>query len=417
MKKDNITTKQFIERIAIISIFLIACTFLIMCIFNIDWTMQIISNIIGTISPILYGIALAYLTNFIYVKVLKVENKLIGKLKSADKIRLKHNKAINNIGIFISEAIVIGFIVVIMTAILPSLIDTATMLISNLPDTLSKISDYILGFVKDNKLLNDILGSKLESLETDIQKWIVKQYNIDGKSVVNTAMGVVSTTLGSVVNFIVTFVTSVMLLGSKDKMLSDCSKVIKAVFGPKISPYVFEELKLANTKFSGFFLGKIVDSIIIGIIVLITALVMHIDYAMLIAMLIAVTNVVPIIGPFIGGIPSVIIVCGQSPILGLYWAIAVIIIQQIDGNIIGPKCIGNSTNISSFWILTSLIVFGAMFGFMGMIIGVPLFTVIYDIISKLVNHKLRKDKSFETNDDDINENSTDTLEKNSVEHH
>ena len=134
---------------------------------------------------------------------------------------------------------------------------------------------------------------------------------------------------------------------------------------------------------------------------------MDIDYAVLIALIIGITNVVPIIGPFIGGIPSVIIVCGQSPMLGLYWAIAVIVIQQIDGNIIGPKCIGNSTDINSFWVLTSLLVFGAMFGVIGMVIGVPLFTVIYDIMSKLINHKLNKDnKVVDSVDTEVIEDAT-----------
>lgn len=394
MKKEKLTTKQFIGRMAVITAFMTILALFIMCIFNMEWTCKLLNDIWDTISPIFYGAALAYLTNFIYVRILKIEYKLIDKSKNADSIKDKHRTAIKNIGILISEILVLGFITIVCIAIIPSFIQNITTIISNLPDTLSKTYDYITNIVSDNQILTGVLGDRIDTFAEDLEKWIISKCDFDGNTMVNTAVDVVSTTLGSIINAIVTFVISIMLLGNKEKMLSDCTKVIKAIFGPKLSPYVFDELKIANHKFSGFFVGKIIDSTIIGIITLLTALIMGIDYAVLIALMIAVTNVVPIIGPFIGGLPSVIIVCGQSPLLGLYWGVAVIIIQQLDGNIIGPKCIGNSTDINSFWVLTSLLVFGAMFGFVGMIIGVPLFTVIYDILSKLINHKLRKDKKL-----------------------
>lgn len=409
MKKDKLTTKQFICRVATVTIFMALLALFIMCIFNRDWTLGIIDNVWKTIAPIIYGCALAYLTNFIYVKILKLENKIISKFKNADSFKEKHSTAIKNIGILISEIIVIGFIAVVCIAIVPSLIQNMATIIANLPNTLSKTYDCITSFVNDHKLLTDMLGNRIDTFADDLEKWILNKCNFDGNAVVNTAVDVVSTTLESVINVIVTFVISIMLLGSKEKMLSDGTKLIKAIFGPKLSKYVFEELSVANQKFSGFFAGKVIDSIIIGLIALVAAFIMDIDYAVLIALIIGITNVVPIIGPFIGGVPSVIIVCGQSPMLGLYWAIAVIIIQQIDGNIIGPKCIGNSTDINSFWVLTSLLVFGAMFGFIGMVIGVPLFTVIYDIMSKLINHKLNRDGNVEISND------TEVIDDNAVE--
>lgn len=407
MKKDKLTTKQFVCRVAIVTIFMALLALFIMCIFNMEWTCEILDNVWKTITPIIYGCALAYLTNFIYVKILKLEHKIVSRFKNADSFKEKHRTAIRNIGILISEIIVIGFIAVVFIAIVPSLVQNIATIIANLPNTLSRTYDYITSFVNNHKFLTDMLGDRIDTFAEDLEKWILSKCDFDGNAVVNTAVDVVSTTLESVINSIVTFVISIMLLGSKEKMLSDGTKIIKAIFGPKLSKYVFEELKIANQKFSGFFVGKVIDSIIIGLIALVAAFIMDIDYAVLIALIIGITNVVPIIGPFIGGIPSVIIVCGQSPMLGLYWAIAVIVIQQIDGNIIGPKCIGNSTDINSFWVLTSLLVFGAMFGFIGMVIGVPLFTVIYDIMSKLINHKLNKDnKVVDSVDTEVIEDAT-----------
>lgn len=412
MKKERLTTRQFVGRMTITTLFVGVLAFFIMCIFNLEWTYKVLNNIWETIAPVMYGIALAYLTNFIYVKVIDIEYRIINRLKNADSIKKKHSKAIKSIGIFISELILIGFIAVVCVAIIPSLIENLKTIIANLPNTLSKTYDYLTGLVNDNKMINDAFGDRLDKFIPELEKWIIKKSNFNWDSMANTAVDVVNTTLNSIVDTIVAFVISSMLLGSKDKMLSDGTKVIKAIFGPKLSPYVFDELKVAHSKFRGFFIGKIIDSTIIGIITLIVAMIMGIDYYFLIALLIGVTNVVPIIGPFIGGIPSVLIVCGQSPILGLYWGIAVIVIQQLDGNIIGPKCIGSSTNVSSFWILTSLLVFGAIFGFKGMIIGVPLFTVIYDIIAKIVNYKLDKDRTVIQNKDSIEEIDSSTLNKN-----
>jgi predicted PurR-regulated permease PerM len=375
-----------------------------------DWSAKVLNSIWETIKPIVYGAALAYLTNFILVKVLSIEYNILSKSKKMSSFCDKHSTLIRNVAIFISELIVLGFLVIICVAIAPSLIENIETIISNLPETLSKTYDFIRDTTHNNDVLNNAFGDRLDTFEYDFEKWVLDACNFDSNTVVNTAVDVVSTTIGSIIDAIVAFVISVMLLGSKDKMISDGSKLIKALFGPKFSPYVFNELAIAHNKFKGFFTGKLLDSTIVGVITLIIALAMGIDYAVLIALIIGVTNVVPIIGPLIGGIPSVIIVCGQSPLLGVYWGIAVIVIQQLDGNIIGPKCIGSSTNINSFWILVSLIIFGAMFGFVGMIIGVPLFTVIYDIVSKLVNHKLKKDNTIKMSTDNIIENCDESLE-------
>ena len=151
-----------------------------------------------------------------------------------------------------------------------------------------------------------------------------------------------------------------------------------------------EEINVVDRMFSGFINGKIIDSLIIGVITFIVTSIFRIPYAILISVIVGVTNVIPFFGPYIGAIPCAFITIMVNPIKGLYFIIIIIIIQQFDGNILGPKILGNTTGLSSFWVLFSIVFFGGMFGFMGMLIGVPLFAVLYDLIRKMVLFGLKK---------------------------
>ena len=169
-------------------------------------------------------------------------------------------------------------------------------------------------------------------------------------------------------------------------------KIIYSIFKPKTGNVIIETCQKASEIFGGFITGKIIDSIIIGIIAYIGCLILRIPSAVLVAVIVGVTNVIPVFGPFIGAIPSLIIVVLQSPLHALYLLIFIIILQQVDGNIIGPKILGSSTGLSSFWVMFAILVGGGCFGFVGMLLGVPVFAVIYYIIRRVVNHSLRKKK-------------------------
>jgi predicted PurR-regulated permease PerM len=153
---------------------------------------------------------------------------------------------------------------------------------------------------------------------------------------------------------------------------------------------IYDEVKYADKVFSGFLRGKVLDSTIVGMICFIAMSIMGVEDAVLISVIVGVTNIIPFFGPFIGAVPSALLIFVHDPKQCLYFVIFIVILQQFDGNILGPKCMGNTTNLSAFWILFSILVFGGMFGFIGMIIGVPLFAVIYDISKKLIYHSLKK---------------------------
>ena len=185
-------------------------------------------------------------------------------------------------------------------------------------------------------------------------------------------------------------IVSVYLLFSKETFIGQFKKLTYALFKPKRANIIIETARKSNEIFGGFISGKILDSAIIGVIAYIVLAIMKMPDTVLVAVIIGVTNVIPFFGPFIGAVPSFIIIVLQNPIQGLYFLIFIVVLQQIDGNIIGPKILGSSTGLSAFWVVFAILVFGGLWGFPGMLLGVPLMAVIYYVAQKTVSYFLKK---------------------------
>ena len=227
-------------------------------------------------------------------------------------------------------------------------------------------------------LINEKLGEAINYIITTISNLLPVIANF-----------VISTT-SSVLNIIIGIIVSIYILIDKEKFIALSKKVTYALCSKERAKFVLNLANKSNMTFSKFIGGKILDSAIIGILTFIILTIFKMPYVLLISVIIGVTNIIPFFGPFIGGIPSAIIILFASPIQALWFIIIIIVIQQIDGNIIGPKILGDSIGISAFWILFSLLVAAKFMGVVGMIIGVPLFAIIYSIIKEVVEDKLRK---------------------------
>ena len=177
---------------------------------------------------------------------------------------------------------------------------------------------------------------------------------------------------------------------SKETFAGQAKKIVYAIFKPVRANVIVETVRKSNEIFGGFISGKILDSAIIGLLAYVVLMIMQMPDTILVAVIIGVTNVIPFFGPFIGAVPSFLIIVLQDPVKGLYFLIFVIVLQQIDGNIIGPKILGNSTGLSSFWVVFAIMVFGGLWGFVGMLLGVPIMAVIYYIIQRSISWFLRK---------------------------
>ena len=191
-------------------------------------------------------------------------------------------------------------------------------------------------------------------------------------------------------NMLIGLIVMIYLLNIKESLSAQGKKFIYSVLPLKAANIVVAEFQFIKKAFSGFIIGKLIDSLIIGILCFILMHLFKLPYELLISVIIGVTNIIPFFGPFIGAIPSFIIIVLQNPVQGLYFLIFVIILQQVDGNIIGPKILGDSTGLSSFWVVFAILVFGGLWGFPGMLLGVPIMAVIYYIVSNVVTYSLKK---------------------------
>lgn len=382
----------FNKRVITVCIAAVITVFITIRMIRFNETIDIISKITGVIRPFIIGICLAYLLNFLYKRIISYEELHIKWLKS-----IKARKAS---ALIITYTLVFGTLSLLIIATVPSLSSSIKGITDNLPRTIENLKSIVDDFLKDNKWVQSVLGSDVGEFQEKAQDLIVNNLNYDGDFVRDKAFELVGGTFTYAISILVAIIVSVMLLANKESMLEQTKRAILALFGEDKSRIIFDEMVVANKKFSSFLIGKLIDSVIIGIITFLCCLILGINYSALIALIVGITNIIPIIGPFIGGGVSLIIVFSQSPRLSLHFIIFILILQQVDGNIIGPKCIGNSLNLNSFWVLFAIFTFGNMFGFIGMIIGVPLFAVIYDIAGKVINNKIKK----QTNEKEISIN-------------
>ena len=224
----------------------------------------------------------------------------------------------------------------------------------------------------------------------ELQNWLTQTLIPKAQEVITTLSVSVISTFWFLFDFFIGIIVCVYVLNSTDKLKRQAKMIVSAIAPKKYVDTIFEITYEMDQCFGGFIRGKLLDSLIIGILCFICVSLMNMPYPVLISTIVGVTNIIPFFGPFIGAIPSTILILTVNPIQALYFVIFVFILQQFDGNILGPTILGQSTGIGSFWVLFSILIFGDLFGFVGMIIGVPTFAVIYYLISKYVFKKLKE---------------------------
>ncbi|MBR6377412.1 MAG: AI-2E family transporter [Oscillospiraceae bacterium] len=351
---------------------------------NIGTVYSELRKLIGVFSFVIYGVIFAYLMN----PVMMLVEKLVQKLLARSNITERSLRRLSRVLGVISAVLTFGFIIYgLLAMVIPQLIDSITETFSqeNLQNYYVQITTWLNDFAK---------GSFLEEwiAEHDpvraVQNWLTKELDIF--STIGTAFTEVYGVAKTIFNMFIGLVVAVYLLISKEKFISQTKKLVVAVFKTRGANRLFEVGRLANQSFGGFMVGKVIDSFIIGLISYVGMIILDLPYALLSSALVGLTNIIPFFGPLIGIVIGGILIVLQSPIDALYFLIFELILQQVDGNIIGPKILGDRLGISDFWILVSITVFGSLFGFGGMLLGVPVFTVIYALISQAVNNALSK---------------------------
>ena len=302
-------------------------------------------------------------------------------------------------GLAVAATILFGLLLVyaLLMMIIPQLITSVTTLYYTGRANMGKFVTWVnhLQFVADNQTLMEYVNKAYAALSVDLDSWIK---NTLMPSMQNIISGVGIGVLNVVTvfkNLIIGIIVAVYLLAARRKFVRQARLILYSIAKPRWADAIVTEVQYADKMFGGFINGKILDSAIIGLLCYLVCVIVKFPSALLVSVIIGVTNVIPFFGPFIGAVPATLLILIQNPIKALWFVLFILILQQLDGNIIGPKILGNTTGLSSFWVLFAILLFGGLWGFVGMIIGVPLFAVIYDVIKKLVIHGLGRNEELE----------------------
>jgi predicted PurR-regulated permease PerM len=268
-----------------------------------------------------------------------------------------------------------------------------------MPAMVENLSDWITAILKDNPQLQDAANIALENSSVELQSWLTGTLIPKAQEMITTLSASVISTFWFLFDFVIGIIVCVYVLSSADKLKRQAKMIVSAIAPKKYVDAIFEITYEMDQCFGGFIRGKLLDSLIIGILCFICISIMKMPYPVLVSTIVGVTNIIPFFGPFIGAIPGAILILTVDPMQALYFVIFIFILQQFDGNILGPAILGQSTGLGSVWVLFSILIFGDLFGFVGMIIGVPTFAVIYYLISKYVFKKLKEREMDEVVED------------------
>lgn len=347
-----------------------------------------ISKLTGILMPFIYGAVIAYLLKPVCNCVEDFLRRLLPE---------KMGTAANMLAVTISLLFGILVVYALIMMIVPQLITSVTTLYYTARNNLNDFVDWASHqeIIASNQKLLDFIETSYDNLQDMLDNIVRTKLVPSMQSLLSgAALGVMSF-VTFLKNIIIGVIVSVYLLASRKKFGQQCKMILYSLIKPRWADIILEEILYADKMFGGFINGKILDSAIIGVLCYIACLIFKFPSALLVSVIIGVTNVIPFFGPFIGAIPATLLILIQNPIKALWFVLFVLVLQQVDGNIIGPKILGNTTGLSSFWVLFAILLFGGLWGFVGMIIGVPLFAVIYDVLKKFVFHGLRRNEEME----------------------
>lgn len=366
---------------------ILLCTIVVLAFIRWDTVKKAFQALNEILAPITYGAILAYLLSPVYNRLQGWVDRLFAKVIRDKKHRGFFSRAVATVGSLIFLfAIISGLI----SLIIPSVWSSIKGIVNSIPAYVERISGWIETAFANNPSVEDAVMAMYQQNAERLISWTQSASNwmpnveIVVSGVYSGIMGVYNFVMNSLIGVIV----MVYLLNIKDTLIAQAKKIAYAVFPLKLANQVVEKCRFVHKVFGGFIIGKLIDSLIIGILTFVILNIVKMPYAMLISVIIGITNVIPFFGPFIGAIPSALLILLVSAKQCVIFLLIIVLIQQFDGNILGPRILGNSTGLSSFWVLFSILLFGGILGPLGMIIGVPTFAVIYKLISEWVEMRL-----------------------------
>ncbi len=385
MKDDSFRKYLYISLAGSLGIILCIVFFFLM--FRFDQVMSGLRNVQDILMPFIYGAVIAYLLtptcNFVETHLNSWGE---GKVKNQEKFRRFSSGA----GIIASLIFGICIIYLLLAMVLPQVFTSIRGIVEVLPGNVRQWSLWIEQLLADNEILSNYVEQFTSTAYKNIETWLETKLLPNMQTIVTGVSAGLISAVVVVKNLLIGLIAAAYMMGNRRKFAAQAKKLVYSFFRVPVANDILDEVQFINRLFGGFINGKLLDSLIMGVLCFVIMNLLNMPYSMLISVIVGVTNVIPFFGPFIGAAPSALIVLTVSPVKCIYFLILILVLQQFDGNILGPKILGNTTGLSSFWVLFSILLFGGMFGFVGMIIGVPTFAVIYDLIKKLSNTLLKK---------------------------
>lgn len=345
-------------------------------------------KIFGVLKPVIYGCAIAYLLNPV---VRKVDQYLVPKLEKK-MTEEKARKISRAAGILVVLILLVLLIITLLNLLIPELYSSIRNLVFTLPRQLNGIVDSLSSITLDDSTISVFLKTVLEEGTQMLQNWLRTELLPKTNEIMTNLTEGVFNILSEIFNALIGVIVSVYILFSKELFARQSKKLVYACLDPKRANLILHLATKSNEVFGGFIIGKIIDSAIIGVLCFFGLTLLKMPYVVLVSVIVGVTNVIPFFGPYIGAIPSAILILLADPIKGLYFALFILLLQQFDGNILGPKILGNSTGLSAFWVIVSILLGGGLFGFVGMVMGVPTFALLYYIVEMVMNSRLERKK-------------------------
>ena len=345
---------------------------------------DVVDQIMEILMPFVYGGVIAYL-------LCPICNKYSGFFTRILPVKAKKWAEPIALTLSLLTGLLVVYVLIIM--MVPQLVDSIVSIWNSLPGEVEDLFNWFRENYGDSEELQAILAylnTSYDTIYATIDSWAETTLVPYISNIVSgVGMGVMKV-LNFVMDFVIGIIAALYMLANRKLFKRQGALIIRSALKPRWAELVIEEIKYVDKMFGGFIEGKIVDSLIIGVLCYIGCSILKFPNTLLVSAIVGVTNVIPFFGPFIGAIPATLLILIESPIQALWFVIFVFLLQQLDVNVIGPMILGDATGVSSFWVLFSILLFGGMWGLVGMVVAVPLFAVIYDLIRRLVFRGLRK---------------------------
>lgn len=358
------------------------CLFLVVIVQKFSVISGVLASFANVIAPVTWGIVIAYIVN----PLMKFFERFFGKCFEKKKPR---RKLVRSLSVAFGLLTLLAVLFAIVAVLLPQVVESVIGLARNFNSYLNNFESWIYKFVEDYPDIYSFVQTQFDNLQPKLTDFINSIVPKLGEWAIKLKDGAIGF-IGGLGDFVIGFIVAIYLLFSKEKFIAQMRKFVAAVLPEGGKNAVYGIAARTNKMLGGFISGKLIDSTIIGILTFICMSIMKMDFVALISVVVGVTNIIPFFGPFIGAIPSALLLLVAAPRQVIPFVIFIFILQQFDGNILGPKILGDTTGLSPFWVMFAIFVGGGMFGFAGMILGVPIFAVIYSLVRDFVNYLLER---------------------------